>query len=415
MDYDVVIVGAGLSGLCCARRLHSAGRSFLIVDAADAVGGRIRTDRVDGFLLDRGFQVFSTAYPEAQDVLDYEALKLRSFEPGALVRYGDRFHRLTDPWRRPLRGFRSLFSPIGTTADKLRVARLRYRVMRGSVADTFARPETATLEALKQDGFSPSMIERFFRPFLGGIFLDQQLQTSSRMFHFVFRMFSTGDATLPAEGMEAIPRQIAAGLPASSIRLNTLVTRVQSGYVRLGSGEEVRAQAVVIAAQSPAADELLDEPLSSGSQGVTCLYFAADHPPIDEPILVLNGEGNGPVNNLCVPSALAPYAPKGRHLISATVLGTPDQGDADLEKDVRQHLTQWFGSDVNHWQHLRTYRIKHALPSQGPPALSPPERTVRLRNGLYVCGDHRDNASIQGAMVSGRRAAESVFQDLEAS
>lgn len=412
MVHDVVIVGAGLAGLCCARRVQEAGRRFLILDAADAVGGRIRTDEVEGFLLDRGFQVFLTAYPEARQVLDYQALNLHSFEPGAMVRQGGAFHRLTDPWRRPLQGIKSLFSPIGSLPDKLRVAKLRSSVMKGSVASLFDSPETTTLEALQQVGFTGSMIERFFKPFLGGIFLDQELQTSSRMLNFVFRMFSSGQACLPADGMEAIPRQIASGLPPECIRLNTRVAHVQEGAVSLESGELTQGRAVVVATEAPAAATLLDEPLSPGSQGVTCLYFAADRPPINEPILVLNGEGRGPVNNLSVPSLMVPCAPQGQHLVSATVLGIPTQDDATLEGEVREQLTSWFGSTVNSWRHLRTYRIPHALPRQVPPALSPPERPVRSRPGLYVCGDHRDNASIQGAMVSGRRVADALLEDL---
>jgi phytoene dehydrogenase-like protein len=410
--HDVLIIGAGLAGLCCARRIHQAGLGFQILDAADAVGGRIRTDVVDGFRLDRGFQVFLTAYPEAQQVLDYQALDLRAFEPGALVRQGGAFHRLADPWRRPLRAILSLFSPIGSFLDKVRVARLRSRVLKGSLADSLAQPETTTLEALQQAGFSASMIERFFGPFLGGIFLDKDLQTSSRMFNFVFRMFSSGQPCLPAAGMEAIPREIASSLPPDNIRLNARVVRVQEGSASLESGEVIRARAVVVATELPAATTLLGEPLSSGSQGVTCLYFATDRPPIDEPILVLNGEGHGLVNNLCVPSLLVPCAPQGRHLVSATVLGIPAQGDSELQRDVLEHLASWFGNVVNSWQHLRTYRIPHALPRQVPPALSTPERPVRWQPGLYVCGDHRDNASIQGAMVSGRRTAEALLEDL---
>lgn len=412
MEYDVVIIGAGLAGLCCARHLNDAGTDFLIVDAADAVGGRVRTDEVQGFLLDRGFQVFSAAYPEAQRMLDDEALDLRRFEPGAIVRYADAFHALTDPWRRPIQGLRSVFSPIGTLGDKLRIARLRSRVMKGSLADQFAVPETTTLEALRQDGFTDSIIERFFRPFLGGIFLDPDLQASSRMFHFVFRMFSKGYATLPAQGMQAIPRQLASKLPAERIRLNTRVTALENGSIDLASGESIRARAVVVATESPVAEQLLDQPVSPGSQGVTCLYFAAEEAPVNEPVLVLNGEGRGPINNLCVPSLLMPCAPDGQHLVSVTVLGIPDQDDAALEHEVRQQLEDWFGNAAQHWRHLHTYRIPHALPRQNPPALSPPERPTQLDHGVYVCGDHRDNASIQGAMVSGRRAAEAVLADL---
>jgi len=412
VKHDVVIVGAGLSGLCCARKLHQAGRRFLLLDAADAVGGRIRTDIVDGFWLDRGFQVFLTAYPEAQQVLDYEALDLRRFEPGAMVRYRNRFHQLSDPWRRPIQGFRSLFSPIGSLTDKLKIAKLRSSVIKGNLDELFGRPEITTQQALQQIGFSESIIERFFRPFLGGIFLDADTATSSRMFHFVFRMFSIGHACLPSEGMETIPRQIASTIPNESLRLNTKVSHIQKGMVVLDDGESIETQSIVVATQSSAAAELLGESITPRSQGVTCLYYAVDRSPINEPILVLNGEGKGPINNLCVPSLLAPYAPDGQHLISVTVLDDSIHDDELLEASVRQQLVDWFGSKANDWRHLRTYRIPHALPSQLPPTLSPPQRSVRIRSGLYVCGDHRDNASIQGAMVSGRRAAESLLEEL---
>lgn len=411
MTHDVVIVGAGLSGLCCALRLRKAGLRPLLLEASDGVGGRVRTDVVEGFRLDRGFQVFLTSYPEAKRVLDYGALRLRRFLPGALVRHGGRFHELTDPWRRPVAALRSLFSPVGTFADKLRVARLRSRSLRGTVEERFRDPETTTIRALRGAGFSAAMIDRFFRPFLGGIFLDPELVTSSRMFHFVFRMFSLGDACLPAEGMEAIPRQLASGLPPDGVRLGARVACVQPGSVVLETGEEINGRAVVVAAEGVGAARLLGDAIPSVGQGVTCLYFAARQAPVEQPILVLNGEGRGPVNNLCVPTTVTPsYGRPGESLVSATVLGVHEEGR--LQAEVREQLGDWFGNAVKDWRHLRTYRIPYALPGQAAPALDVPERPVRWRPGVYVCGDHRDNASIQGAMVSGRRAAEAVLEDL---
>ena len=411
MAEDVVIVGAGLAGLNAARQLQAAGRRFLLLDASDAVGGRIRTDLVEGYCLDRGFQVFLNSYPEARQVLDLAKLNLKPFEPGVLVRHGGRLHRLVDPWRRPVAGLLSAFSPIGGLLDKLRVARLRSRVLRGTIEDHFQLPETTTLEALRSAGFSSTMIERFFRPFLGGIFLDRELQTSSRMFEFVFRMFTTGDACLPAEGMEAIPRQLAAGLPSEHIRLNTRVAGIDQGSVRLDTGEVIESRQVIVATESPAASALLGTNQTRTAQGVTCLYFSSERPPINEPMLVLNGEGSGPVNNLCVPSLVAPsYAPPGRHLVSATVLGVDPGDDTALRQSVLGQMRDWFGPQVDGWKPLRIDRIAFALPGQAPPALSPPERPVRVRPGLFVCGDHLDNASINGALVSGRRAALAAME-----
>lgn len=406
---EVTIIGGGLSGLCCARRLHEAGVSFQLLEGSEEVGGRVRTDEVDGFLLDRGFQVLLTAYPEAQDVLDYDALNLARFAPGALVRYRGRFHRFTDPWRSPRHLFATASSPIGSLTDKLRVARLRSRVCRSSLDKLFERPETTTINALRQEGFSKRFIDSFFRPFLGGVFLEPDLNTSSRMFDFVFRMFATGNVVLPAGGIGEIARQITNKLPDENLRTGACVEAFEGTTVRLTSGEMLQAGAVVIACEAPAAAKLLVDPTPPSGRGVTCLYFAAERPPIEEPILVLNGDGVGPINNLCVPSQVTPtYAPASQALVSVTVLGLPD---GDVEASVRKQLLDWFGPDVIAWRHLRTYRIPYALPSQAPPALSPVEKSSSRGDHLFVCGDYLDTASIQGAMVSGRRAAECVMQD----
>lgn len=426
--HDVVIIGAGLAGLCCARELNRRGQSCLLLEASDRVGGRVRTEIVDGFQIDRGFQVLLTSYPEARALLDLDALRLHEFLPGALVRYGGKFHELTDPWRRPLAALKSLASPIGTFTDKLRVADYRGKVLRGPLAEGFEAPETTALEDLREAGFTPAMIDRFFRPFLGGIFLDPDLVTSNRMLRFVFRMFSLGPATLPAGGMHAIPRQLAAGLPEGTIRLNTVVTAIQPEGVTLADGSQIPARAVVVATEGPAANRLLQtlsqtpspvtlqtgrtsEAIATAGQGVTCLSFAAARAPVTQPILVLNGEGSGPINNLCVPTAVAPsYGPPDRSLVSVTVLGVGHE-PAALERDVRAQLVAWYGSAPHDWKLLKIDRIPYALPRQAPPALAVPERSVRWRSGVYVCGDHRDNASIQGAMVSGRRAAEALLDD----
>jgi phytoene dehydrogenase-like protein len=411
VEQDVIIIGAGLSGLSCARQLNQRGLRCTVLEASDGVGGRVRTDTVEGFRLDRGFQVFLTSYPEAKANLNYRELDLKPFLPGALIRYQGRFYELTDPWRRPLSAFSSLFSPIGSLHDKLRIAALRSKTLKGTLTDQFSEPEVSSLKLLQEMGFSSLMINRFFRPFLGGIFLDAELQTSSRMLNFVFRMFSLGSACLPSQGMEAIPKQLAASLPTGCIRLSTKVDRVESGSVSLSSGQHLTSKCVVVATEGPAAAKLLGDSITSQGQGTTCLYFSASSPPIEKPILVLNGDGQGPINNLCVPTVAArTYGPSDKSLISVTVLGTladPNQ----LVRDVSKQLEEWFGDVVQQWKHLRTYSIPYALPHQNPPALENPERAVRWSAGVYVCGDHRDNASIQGAMVSGRRAAEAVLKD----
>src|SRR5277367_6080444 len=234
---DVLIVGAGLAGLCCARRLAAAGTSFQIVEASDGVGGRVRTDNVDGFLLDRGFQVLFTAYPEAKNVLDYSSLDLKAFAPGAFSWFAGRMNQLVDPWRMPGMWRIALRSDFGTLGDKLRIARLRARLRRSSVEQLFQRTERTTKDDLLAEGFSQDMMHRFFRPFLGGILLDGELKSSSRMFEFVFKMLSEGSTVVPAGGMGAIPAQLAAKLPANSLRLNAKVESLHENEITLQSGE----------------------------------------------------------------------------------------------------------------------------------------------------------------------------------
>ena len=408
---EVLIVGGGIAGLCCARHLQRSGVSSKILESADEVGGRARTDSYRGFRLDRGFQVLLTEYPEAKKVLDYEKLQLRCFEPGALVRYRGKFHRFADPWKRPRHFLSTAVSPIASFADKLRVARLRSRVCRGSLEQLSARPETTTLSRLREEGFSDLVVERFFKPFLGGVFLENKLSTSSRKFDFVFRMFSKGDAAMPANGMGAIAKQLAANLPRGTVETNMKVIQAGPHHVRLEDGHELHAANVVIACEAPVAARLLGKEPPEMAHGVTCLYFSADAPPIREPILVLNGEGCGPINNLCVPSQVVPgCAPSGKSLISVTVLGytTFDQRTQLLDQVLNQ-LRTWFGTMVDTWDHLKTYNIPYALPCQNPPTRSRISAPVKDRDGIILCGDYLENASIQGAMVSGRRAAERVL------
>lgn len=410
--HDAIIVGAGLAGLVCALELQTRAVDALILDASDAPGGRVRTDEVDGFLLDRGFQVLLTAYPEARRHLDYNALDLKHFYPGALVRADGKLRRLADPLRKPSDLVESIFSPVATLSDKVKIAELILKLKSGPLERLFDEPEVETIDYLTEHGFSQKVIERFFRPFFGGVFHDRDLRKSSRMFRFVMRMFAEGDASIPARGMGQIPAQLASRLKPGTLRLNARVVSIDNGAVTLDTGEILRAREVIVATEGPEACRLLGDALPPvQSNSVTCLYFAAEHSPIDEPALVLNGEGDGsgggPVNNLCVPSMLSRhYAPSGAHLVSASVIGNPSDNDKSLETAARAQLTGWFGDDVAKWRHLRTYRIEHAQPALIPPAIDPHVRASRVAPGLHTIGDHRATSSINGAMLSGRLCAE---------
>lgn len=408
----VIIVGGGVAGLCCARTLHDAGIDCLVLEASDEVGGRVRTDTVDYFHLDRGFQVFLTAYPEAARFIDTSSLQLNAFDPGALVRFDGKLHRVADIRRRPEQALVTMLSPVATLNDKLTLLALLMDVARGPAEELLSRPQTTTIQSLRQRGFSERIIERFFRPFYGGVFLERELATSSRMFEFTFRMFATGDACLPTGGIGMIPRNIASRLPAGVVRLNARVDSIDDGRVRLGSGEVLAASAVVVATDADDAARLLGLPTSTRWNGTCCLHFAAEKPPVPERFLLLNGSGSGLINNLCVPSNVAPScAPPGAALVSVSTVGVPDLDDDALERRVREELIDWFGSAAAGWRCLRTDRIPRALPDMSPAVLARPSRPVRLRPGVYVAGDHVETASLNGAMRAGRRAAEALIRD----
>ena len=403
---DVVVVGAGLAGLSCARVVSEAGLTCVLLEASDGVGGRVRTDRVDGYLFDRGFQILLTNYPEARRQLDMDRLDLRAFESGAVVRAEGRWHRVADPRRRPALAFSSLTAGIGTLGDKARLLRLITRVLRSDATRLLQVEDRTAGDALRAEGFSDLMIERFFRPLFGGITLDPALGVSSRFFYVVLKSLTGGDSAVPAEGMDAIPRQLAQMLPEDIVRLNSKVDVIDGTAVSCGSGR-VDARAVVVACEGPEAARLLGlNPVRS--RPVSCVYFGAPSPPRDEPSIILDGDGDGPAAHAAVMTNVAPsYAPLGRALVSVACPGTVAPG---LEAATRKQMRAWFGAEVDNWEVLAIYRIPHGHPDQSPPFS--PKLPVRLGEGRFVAGDHRDTASIQGALYSGRRAGTAVLQEL---
>ena len=401
---DVTVVGAGLAGLACARELHRAGVSVRVLEAAGAVGGRVRTDVVDGFLVDHGFQILLTAYPEVARQLDVDALDLHTFDPGATIWTGERFHTVADPRRRPTAVLETALAPVGSPFDKARLLRLVWSVARGEPADLLRRADRSTAEALDEANFSPQMIDRFFRPLFSGIQLDPDLEVSSRRFEIVLRMLAVGESGVPAAGMRAIPDQLAAGLPGDALELGVAVEAV----------EDLDSPVVVVATDGPTAARLLGEVEDPGSRAIGCLWFSAPEPPIAGKLLALDGDRSGPVANLAVMSEVAPsYAPPDRaSVVAALPLGRIDGPipAGELTAASRAQLAGWFGSVVDEWEQVAVQWIVHGHPDQRPPFS--PKRRVRLRSDLFVCGDHRDTPSQQGALFSGRRTAEAVLAEL---
>lgn len=424
---DVAIVGAGLAGLCCAVRLEGAGLSVKLLETEDRPGGRIRTDQVDGFRLDRGFQILLTGYPELVQHFDLKALRLRAFAKGALVRHGGRFHHFSDPFRSSLGSALSIaMDPIVGLKDKLCVARLRGLVKEGEPADLFKKPEMATRRFLEEYGFSSKIVDLFFAPFLAGVFLEHELATSSRYFQFLFRMFAYGDAAVPENGMEMLPRQLAVRLRSRTLETNLHVSSIRRNgnefVLDAGNGMSYAARQVVLAVDDEQVRSLLsnqngrDRPAGDLVQWnrSTTFYYAADRTPIDGPLLALNGDGPaaGPLNHVIVLSQVSErYAPPGAHLIAASVVGRAPQSGPQieqLERDARAQLERWFGADVARWSVMGGYPIVHALPLCTHAEWQ--QSNPRLMEGVYVCGDYRETPSIQGALASGRRAAEAVLR-----
>ena len=407
---DVIVIGAGLAGLQCARHLQRAGRTVTVLEASDGVGGRVRTDVVDGFRLDRGFQVLLTAYPEIKTEVDLVKLQMRYFEPGALVRGDEKNHVLSDPFRDPKQLVPSALAPVGNVFDKARVGLLRLKTQRTSARALLQNDDIPTADALVEQGFSSKMIDRFFKPLVGGIQLDPQLGTSRRMFDIIFRSLSMGDTGVPAMGMGALSDQVSAHLAPGTIRLNTSVARVTAQSVTTTSGETLHADAVIVATEGPSAAALTGIK-HVASRSVSCFWFDAPCAPFEHNLIALDGYSGGPVLNLAVMSNIAPeYAPAGRHLIAAACPAATEENTPGLHDTVMAQLRWWWGPQVNDWRLLRTHNITHGQPDQSPPF--PPKKPVSLGDGLFVCGDHRDTGSIQGAMYSGRRCAAAVLEYL---
>jgi phytoene dehydrogenase-like protein len=416
----VVVVGAGLAGLGCASDLAAAGATVRVLEASDGVGGRMRTDQQAGFLLDRGFQVFNTSYPQVKRRMDLRALQLRAFTPGMLLHTSHGRVRFTDPTRQPRQAGDLLTGRLARPRDLAALTLLTARDMFGPVGRIRHGRDQTTLAALKRAGISGDLIDQLFRPFLAGVFLEDELETSSRFFHLVWRSMLRGTLCLPRRGIQAVPEQLAAALPPGTIRLDTPVSQLTGEGVLLGDGSERPADTVVVATGAVAAARLLPGLKVPATRTVTTLYHAVPVSPLTEPTLVVDTERE--ILNTSVLTEVTPsYASDGRALISTSVLGTGDtsalgtraEGPGGLEAAVRGRLAVIYQTDTAGWEHLASYTVEGALPVMAAPY--PLTRGSRVGPGRYVCGDHRATGSVQGALASGARAAREVLAAASAS
>ncbi|MEM9991291.1 MAG: NAD(P)/FAD-dependent oxidoreductase [Bacteroidota bacterium] len=415
---QVLIIGGGISGLSAANYLHQKGISFRIIEATDRVGGRVKTDLENEYRFDHGFQVLLTAYPEAKALLNYSKLDLKTFLPGSLIlKETGKTSIIGDPMRWWGSLFGTLFSGIGTWGDKFNILSLRKTLAAKTIDEIFEQPEKTTLQALREDyGFSEDMIQAFFRPFFSGIFLEKELSTSRRMFDFVFKMFSEGEAAIPAKGIGEIPQQLADNLPTGSIVLNERVVEIDDTSVTTCKGSHFEADKIIFATQATGIIDDFYPNIKEGFHSTHNLYFSAAKSPLKKAIIALNAHKNSLVNNLCVLSDVSSaYAPAGKVLISVSIVGFEKVEALDLANKAKIELQQWFGKEVQQWTFLKSYPIRYALPDARSVRNHLSPEAIRLDETLYVCGDHLLNGSVNAAMQSGRLVAELVQADFEAA
>jgi phytoene dehydrogenase-like protein len=406
-EKKIYIVGAGLSGLIAALELEKAGFAPVILEASDRVGGRMKTDIVDGFRLDHGFQVLNTAYPEAKRYLDFSALQLKNFDPGAIIFEGKDSYILTDPLRNPLKLVGMAVSRVGTFLDKVKVFTLTQELKKKSSEEIFAEPSVPTHLYLKNYGFSDAIITNFFAPFFRGIFLEDKLETSSRMFEFVFKMFSQGYAAVPAKGMGEIPEMIKNQLQRTEIRFNSPVASVEGPQLILADGTQLVADRIVVAVQPDRLMKQLEGQFAP-SRKVINLYFSSPKSFLGRPMIGLL-TGQQVINNLVFMDDVSKdYAPAGKSLLSVTVLDSA-LSEKELIKTVQGELEYLSGIKGEQFKPLKTFVINHALPQVADLKFSIPFTECKVLDQVFLAGDYLLHGSINAAMTSGRTAAEAVI------
>ncbi len=402
--HEVVIVGAGLAGLTCAVELTRRGLDVAVLEASDAVGGRIRTDRVDGMLLDRGFQLLNPAYPALTGLVDLPALDLQPFQSGVVVASNGCRTVLADPFRSPRDIGRALAVVTGSPVEKAHFAAYALRCALLPARRLRRLPDVGYGAALDRARVSARLRTSVLEPFLAGVLADDTQETSRRFVDLLLRMFARGVPALPRAGMQALPQQVADLLPTGTVRLETSVLSIDGCTARTAQGGWT-GEALVVAGDPDRATELASLPRPR-MRGLTTYYHRVDSSPADRVMLHVDGARSGPVVNTAVVSDAAPSYCADGALVASTVLGAHD--DLETLTAVEGQLARIYGTSTRRWQLVATYPIPSALPAMLPPLDF--RQPVELGDGLFVCGDHRDTASIQGAIVSGRRAAAAVVR-----
>lgn len=409
-SYKIHIIGAGISGLIAAKTLEEVGYHPVILEATDSIGGRVKTDIVKGYQLDHGFQVLLDAYPQAQKHLDYQSLELQPFLPGAVIYSGGKQSTLGDPLRDISFLWSTIVSSNGTLSDKLKIFRLNQRLKRKSIESIFESDYKTTLQYLKDEGFSNRIIHHFFKPFFSGIFLEAELQTSSRMFEFVYKMFGEGLAVLPKSGIGAISSQLESQLQHTEIRYGTNVKQVEDSCVILEDGTKLDTHFTIIATPG---EGLIPNLSNQSTIWKSCfnLYFETDTLTIKKPLIGLVADDKALINNIFFHNTLGTAKTGEKNLLSVTVVKSTDLSQEELVVQVQQELKTY--CNIEDTKFLKLYHIPKALPDikELHSDISPTE--TQLKPTIYLAGDYLLNGSLNAAMLSGERAAQGVIMSLE--
>ncbi|MFT6996912.1 MAG: protoporphyrinogen oxidase [Cryomorphaceae bacterium] len=406
--YDIIIVGAGVAGLIAAEKCERSGFSTLLIESDHEVGGRVQSDQIEGFTLERGFQVLIDTYEKAKELLDFEALNLKSFQPGAKIFDEKGSFSIADPTRKIAALPSTALSRVGSLSDKIKMLTLSKKLQTKTIAEVFEGERQTTLNYLKDFGFSEKIIENFFKPFFGGIFLERELTTDAAMFRFVFRNFSKGNACIPAKGMGEIPKQLKSKLQSTEIRLNTKVARVNNDpSIELDDGTLLKASKIIIACNPDHLLSQLDHHISWNR--TTTMYFSGDKSlPSMNDTIGLDARVNSSINNFARHDEVVPNcAPSDKSLWSVTVRGN------QTHQEVKQDLVNLLKVKESQLKFLKQYNINHALPVLDSPALNLPAEQTQVTQHVHLAGDYLTNASIDGAMRAGESAAQAITETLE--
>ena len=403
---SIHIIGGGISGLIAARVLEEHGLSATIIEASDRLGGRVKTDVVDGYSLDHGFQVLLTAYPAAKKYLDFDALELQEFLPGSAIFKNGKQKIIGDPLRNLSLLLPTLFSGIGTVNDKLKILALNRRLKKKSIQNIFAEKEQTTHAYLENIGFSEAIITDFFTPFFSGIFLENKLETSSRMFEFVYKMFGEGNAALPKDGIQAIPKQLFEKLKSTTIIFNTKVKSVENGSIKLESGETIKSNFTIIATQ---ASGLVSNLKNQATLWKSCdtLYFEIAKREIKKPLIGLIAAPNTLINNIFYHTSLQTSATATKELLSVTVVDKQNLTDRQLVTEVQKELKEL--CNIDSCTFIKQYNIPMALPNLQDIQYEMLPSETRLTETIFLAGDTQLNGSLNAAMIAGERAALEVI------